>query len=61
MLAERGVTDLRDGIPKGGSYRYSDGQADSDQWVVGGDHENSKSLIKRRGSCNSNLEDEKCN
>lgn len=37
MLAKEGKTDLRDGVPKGGSYRYSDGQADSDQWVVGGD------------------------
>tara|TARA_E500000178_G_C17035685_1_gene763238 strand:+ start:3458 stop:6571 length:3114 start_codon:yes stop_codon:yes gene_type:complete len=37
MLAKEGKTDINDYVPKGGSYRYSDGQADSDQWVVGGD------------------------
>ena len=37
MLAKEGKSDINDRVPKGGSYRYSDGQADSDQWVVGGD------------------------
>ena len=37
MLAKEGRSDINDYVPKGGSYRYSDGQADSDQWVVGGD------------------------
>lgn len=37
MLAKEGRSDINDRVPKGGSYRYSDGQADSDQWVVGGD------------------------
>jgi hypothetical protein len=37
MLAKEGKSDINDYVPKGGSYRYSDGQADSDQWVVGGD------------------------
>ena len=37
ILAKEGKTDINDYVPKGGSYRYSDGQADSDQWVVGGD------------------------
>ena len=37
MLAKEGKSDINDYVPKGGSYKYSDGQADSDQWVVGGD------------------------
>ena len=37
MLAKEGRSDINDRVPKGGSYKYSDGQADSDQWVVGGD------------------------
>ena len=37
MLKSEGKTDINDRVPKGGSYRYEDGQADSDKWVVGGD------------------------
>ena len=37
MLAKEGKSDINDRVPKGGSYKYSDGQADSDQWIVGGD------------------------
>ena len=36
MLAKEGKTDINDRVPVGGSYRYVDGQADSDNWVVGG-------------------------
>ena len=37
MLAKEGKTDINDRVPVGGSYKYVDGQADSDRWVVGGD------------------------
>ena len=37
MLAKEGKTDINDRVPVGGSYKYVDGQADSDKWVVGGD------------------------
>jgi len=37
MLLKEGKSDINDFVPRGGSYKYSDGQADSDQWVVGGD------------------------
>ena len=46
MLAKEGKTDINDRVPKGGSYRYSDGQADSDQWVVGGDMKITKVLSR---------------
>ena len=36
MLLKEGKTDINDRVPVGGSYRYVDGQADSDFWVVGG-------------------------
>ena len=36
MLLKEGKTDINDRVPVGGSYRYVDGQADSDNWVVGG-------------------------
>ena len=36
MLKETGKTDINDRVPLGGSYKYQDGQADSDSWVVGG-------------------------
>ena len=37
MLKSEGKKDINDRVPKGGSYRYQDGQADSDFWIVGGD------------------------
>ena len=46
MLAAEGKTDINDRVPKGGSYRYSDGQADSDQWVVGGDMKVNRELSR---------------
>lgn len=46
MLAKEGRSDINDRVPKGGSYRYSDGQADSDQWVVGGDMKVNKVLSR---------------
>ena len=57
MLAKEGRSDINDYVPKGGSYKYSDGQADSDQWVVGGDmkvnrvlsREETKNLQKEMG------------
>ena len=57
MLAKEGKSDINDYIPRGGSYRYSDGQADSDQWIVGGDmkvnrvlsREETKKLQKEMG------------
>jgi hypothetical protein len=36
ILKDEGKTDINDRVPVGGSYRYVDGQADSDFWVVGG-------------------------
>ena len=36
ILKDAGKTDINDRVPVGGSYRYVDGQADSDFWVVGG-------------------------
>ena len=36
MLLKEGKTDINDRVPVGGSYKYVDGQADSDNWVVGG-------------------------
>ena len=46
MLAAEGKTDINDRVPRGGSYRYSDGQADSDQWVVGGDMKVNRELSR---------------
>jgi hypothetical protein len=46
MLAKEGKSDINDYVPKGGSYKYSDGQADSDQWVVGGDMKVNRVLSK---------------
>ena len=46
MLAAEGKTDINDRVPKGGSYRYSDGQADSSQWVVGGDMKVNRELSR---------------
>ena len=40
MLSKEGRSDINDRVPKGGSYKYSDGQADSDQWGCGWRHEN---------------------
>ena len=37
ILKSQRKKDINDRVPKGGSYRYQDGQADSDFWVVGGD------------------------
>ena len=36
ILKDAGKTDINDKVPVGGSYKYVDGQADSDFWVVGG-------------------------
>jgi len=36
ILEDIGETDINDRVPLGGSYKYQDGQADSDSWVVSG-------------------------
>ena len=46
MLAKEGKTDINDRVPVGGSYKYVDGQADSDKWVVGGNMRVNKVLSK---------------
>ena len=45
-LKEIGKTDINDYVPVGGSYKYVDGQADSDKWVVGGSVKINKVLSK---------------
>jgi len=46
LLAKEGKTDINDRVPVGGSYKYVDGQADSDKWVVGGDMKVNRVLSK---------------
>ena len=46
LLAKEGKTDINDRVPVGGSYKYVDGQADSDKWVVGGDMKVNRILSK---------------
>jgi len=46
MLTKEGKTDINDRVPVGGSYKYVDGQADSDRWVVGGDMRINRVLSK---------------
>ena len=47
MLAKEGKTDINDKVPVGGSYKYVDGQADSDKWVVGGNMRVNRVLSKK--------------
>ena len=46
ILANEGKTDINDKVPLGGSYSYVDGQADSDNWVVGGNMRVNRVLSK---------------
>ena len=46
ILAKEGKTDINDKVPLGGSYSYVDGQADSDNWVVGGNMRVNRVLSK---------------
>ena len=46
LLEKEGKTDINDRVPVGGSYKYVDGQADSDKWVVGGDMKVNRVLSK---------------
>jgi len=56
-LLNSNKTDINNFVPRGGSYKYVDGQADSDKWVVGGDikvtkvlsREESRALQKKLG------------
>ena len=36
-MQERGRKDIDDKLPSGGSYKYTEGQADAETWVIGGD------------------------
>jgi len=45
-LMKSGKTDINNYVPRGGSYKYQDGQADSDMWVVGGDLKITKVLTR---------------
>ena len=45
-LLNSNKTDINNFVPRGGSYKYVDGQADSDKWVVGGDIKVTKVLSR---------------
>ena len=47
MLEKEGKKSFSDRIPVGGSYPYSEGQADSKQWFIGGDMKVDKLLSRK--------------
>ena len=55
-LQEIGKTDINDHVPVGGSYKYVDGQADSDKWVVGGSLKVNKVLTRQEAKDVQKLE-----
>jgi hypothetical protein len=55
-LQEIGKTDINDHVPVGGSYKYVDGQADSDKWVVGGSLKVNKVLTRQEAKNMQELE-----